>query len=197
MKDSDSSASAKVDKKALSETEKLMKELVALFEIDAKVTVSKGSYDNKDGVTEEFVDVKIEGDDIGVLIGYLGRNLRSLQRIVSIMLNKRLDSKREESAFVRVVLDVSGYREKRKESLEQLADRIRDEVLASGTSVDMRPMTSYERRVVHTHLLSYGDVTTESFGEGDSRYVRVFPPGEGGKSDIAADTLAMLEDEVL
>ena len=169
--------SIKIDKKVLKETEKLMKELMELFDIDAKVEVSSDSYENKEGETEEFVDVKIEGEDIGVLIGYLGRNLRSLQRIVALMLNRRLDIDRDESEFVRVVLDVSGYREKRKESLEQLADRIRQEVLGSGESVDMRPMTSYERRVIHTHLVQYGDVVTESFGEGDGRFIRVFPAG--------------------
>jgi spoIIIJ-associated protein len=173
--------SIQVDKNVIKETEKLMKELMTIFEIEADVKVSADSYENKEGEKEEYVDVKIEGEDIGVLIGYLGRNLRSLQRIVALMLNRRLDVNRDESEFVRVVLDVSGYREKRKESLEQLSDRIRQEVLDGGSPVDMRPMTSYERRVVHTHLTEYGDVTTESFGEGDERFVRVFPAGDVGK----------------
>lgn len=170
--------SVKVEKKALTEAEKLVKELLKIMEIDAEVVVAKGSYENKEGKIEEYVDVKINGEDIGVLIGYLGRNLRSLQRIVSVMLNRRLDINRDESKFVRVVLDVSGYREKRKESVEQLADRIRQEVLSGGSPVNMRPMTSYERRIVHTHLMQYGDVETESFGDGDARYVRVLPAGE-------------------
>lgn len=181
---SEGRASIAIDKKVIKEAEKLVGELMGIFEIDAVVTVSGGSYENKDGQNEEFVDIKIEGEDIGVLIGYLGRNLRSLQRIVALMLNRRLDVNRDESEFVRVVIDVSGYREKRKESLEQLADRIRQEVLDSGSPVDMRPMTSYERRIVHTHLMESGDVTTESFGEGDDRFVRVFPVGGASSEPV-------------
>jgi len=167
--------SVAVDKKVMKEAEKLMKQLIEMLDVDAEVTVSAGSYENAEGKTEEFVDVKIDGEEIGVLIGYLGRNLRSLQRIVSMLLNRRLGIEAGGESYVRVVVDVSGYREKRESSLERMAEQVREEALAGNESVDLPPMSAYERRVIHTHLGTFEDVTTESFGEGRDRYVRVFP----------------------
>ena len=183
----------KVDKKVIKETEKLMKEFMKSFDIDAEVSVSPGGYTNVEGEEEEFVEINIDGEEIGVLIGYLGRNLRSLQRIVNLLLNRRLGVGSGESTYVRAVIDVSGYRDKREVSLQKMADQIRDEVLASGESEDMPPMNSFERRVIHTHLQEFEDVTTESFGEGRDRYVRVFPVG-GSDEDDSEDGVSE-EDE--
>lgn len=173
--------SIKIDKKVLKEADALMKELLDKLEISADVSVSSGSYSNAESEEEEFVDVVIEGEDIGVLIGYLGRNLRALQKISGLLLNHRLGLDMEKGDFVRFVIDVSGYREKRQTSLYRMADKVRDEVLASGESVELPPMSSYERHMIHTHLAEYDDVTTESFGDGGRRYVRVFPVGESGE----------------
>ena len=170
----------KIDKKVIKETEKLMKDLLKMFEVDAEATVEKGSYTDVDENENEFVDVKIDGEDIGVLIGYMGRNLRSLQKIVALILNNKMRSKDEDTGFIRVIIDVSGYREKRESSLERMAENIREEVLARDEPVDLPSMSSYERRVIHTHLGEFDDVTTESFGEGQRRYVKVFPVGDGG-----------------
>lgn len=167
----------KIDKKIIKETEKLMDEFMKIFDMEATFEVSPGSYVNVDGEKEEFVEVNVDGEEIGVLIGYLGRNLRSLQRVMNLLLNRRLGVGSEESTYVRVIIDVSGYRDKREASLQKMADQTREEVLASGESVDLPPMNSFERRVIHTHLQDFEDVTTESFGEGRDRYVRVFPIG--------------------
>lgn len=168
----------KVNKKVIKETEVLMKDFMKYLDVEAEVQVSANSYEDVDGKQEEFVEINIDGEDIGILIGYLGRNLRSLQRIVALLLNRRLGLDADESKYVRVVIDVSGYREKREDSLKRMADQTREEVLASGESVDLPSMNAFERRVIHSHLSEYEDVTTESFGEGRDRCVRVFPIGE-------------------
>lgn len=175
---SESGTSVKITKKILTEGEDLMKELLELCGVEADVKVDKQSYDDVDGNVEEYVNVEIEGEEIGVLIGYLGRNLKSLQKIVGLMLNRRVNKDAKERKFVRVVIDVSGYREKREDSLHKMAEQAREEVVASGEATDLPPMTSYERRVIHTYLIQYDDVTTESFGEGRDRHVKVLPAGE-------------------
>ncbi|MEA3357478.1 MAG: R3H domain-containing nucleic acid-binding protein, partial [Patescibacteria group bacterium] len=86
--------------------------------------------------------------------------------------------------FVRIVVDVSGYRKGRVEHLENLAKNIRDEVLATNDIVNLSPMTSFERRVIHVCLADFDDVTTESFGEGRSRCVRVSPASGESSSDV-------------
>lgn len=181
--------STAISKKAIKETEKLMKEFLKVFELEAEVDVESGSYTDVEGKEEEYVSVDIQGDGLGVLIGYMGRNLRSFQKISGLVLNRRLGVASGDDSYVRVIIDVSGYREKREESLERLAEQVRSEVQASGEAEDLSPMTSYERRVIHTHLGEYDDVTTESFGEGRDRFVRVFPVGgeDEGKEEKSGD----------
>jgi spoIIIJ-associated protein len=171
-------SSMKVNKKVIKETEALMKDFMKYLDVEADIDVSGNSYEDVDGNQEEFVEIDIDGEDIGILIGYLGRNLRSLQRIVGLLLNRRLGVDADESKYVRVVIDVSGYRDKREDSLKRMAEQVREEVIASDESVDLPSMNAFERRVIHTHLSENEDVTTESFGEGKDRYVRVFPVGE-------------------
>jgi len=178
-----------VDKDVIKEATALMEELMKMLDVDAELEVSANSYENVDGEEEHYVDINIDGDDIGILIGYLGRNLRSLQRIVGLLLNRRLDVASEESKYVRVIIDVSGYRDKREDSLKKMAEQTREEAIASEEPIDLPSMNSFERRVIHTCLSEYDDVTTESFGEGKERHVRVFPinesesDGEDGDDD--------------
>lgn len=167
-----------VDKKVIKEATSLMKEIMDKLDVEAELEVSANSYEDVDGNEEHYVDINVDGEDIGILIGYLGRNLRSLQRIVGLLLNRRLDVSSEGSQYVRVIIDVSGYRDKREDSLKKMAEQTREEVLASEESVDLPSMNAFERRVIHTCLSEYEDVTTESFGEGRDRHVRVFLVGE-------------------
>ncbi|MBN2101081.1 KH domain-containing protein [Candidatus Dojkabacteria bacterium] len=157
------------------QTGKLMSEMLKTLDIDAETKIDKSSYKDLEGNEEDFIDVNIEGEDLGVLIGYMGKNLRSFQKIFGMILNKAVAAEGEEDNFVRVVIDVSGYRDNRKDSLEAMANRIRDEVVSSEESVDLPPMSSFERRVIHVTLREHEDVTTESFGEGPERHVRVSP----------------------
>ena len=114
--------------------------------------------------------IDIMGEDSGLLIGRRGETLRALQFLVNLILKKRLG---EES--VRVILDIERYRERRHNSLHDLALRVADRVANSGRPVSLEPMNAAERRVIHVSLADHASVTTESSGVGENRNVTISP----------------------
>lgn len=114
---------------------------------------------------EDRVRINIIGKDMGLLIGRKGETLNSLQFMVGLIVNH----KRQER--IRVVLDVEDYRKKKEESLEALALRLSERVKKTRKNVVMRPMTSQERRIVHTALQGDPQVTTYSMGDEPNRKV--------------------------
>jgi spoIIIJ-associated protein len=184
-------------KKIEKEAKELMEYFLEAFEVDVSVDYEMHSYSDEEGVQKHFFKIEIDGEDLGVLIGYRGRNLRSLQRVFMMILNRRLNDVLGEERFIRIVIDVAGYRDGRKESLQDMAERIRREVVESGEPVDMPAMTSYERRVIHVHLDHFSDVTTESFGKGSDRYVTVLPvaSSESDEDDEAGGGDSITEED--
>ena len=118
-------------------------------------------------VDEESVDIDLVGDDMGVLIGKRGQTLDSLQYLVSLVVNKKSDK------YLRVKLDTENYRERRKETLENLAKNIAFKVKRTKRPVSLEPMNPYERRVIHSALQNDRYVTTKSEGEEPYRHVVV------------------------
>lgn len=118
-------------------------------------------------VAEESVDVDLVGDDMGVLIGKRGQTLDSLQYLVSLVVNKKSDK------YLRIKLDTENYRERRKETLENLAKNIAFKVKRTKRAVSLEPMNPYERRVIHSALQNDKYVTTKSEGEEPYRHVVV------------------------
>ena len=118
-------------------------------------------------ITEEAVEIDLVGDDMGVLIGKRGQTLDSLQYLVSLIINKKSDK------YLRVKLDTENYRERRKETLENLAKNIAFKVKRTKRSVSLEPMNPYERRVIHSALQNDRYVTTKSEGEEPFRHVVV------------------------
>ena len=116
---------------------------------------------------EDTVELDIEGEDSGLLIGRRGETLRALQFIVNLVVGQRADG--------RVVLDVEGYRERRYASLRTLATRVAERVSATGHSITLEPMAANERRIIHVTLADNPQVTTESTGVGESRKITVSP----------------------
>jgi spoIIIJ-associated protein len=114
-----------------------------------------------------FIDVM--GRDLGMLIGRRGENLTQIQYMVNLLVNKRSDT------WVRVILDVEGYRTQREESLIGLAERVARQVARNRRPISLEPMPANERRIVHMTLKSQPDVRTESSGEGANRRVTVYP----------------------
>ncbi len=118
-------------------------------------------------VLEEEVYVDLIGDDMGVLIGKRGQTLDSLQYLLSLVINKNSEN------YLRVKLDTENYRERRKETLENLAKNIAFKVKRTKKSVSLEPMNPYERRIIHSALQNDRYVTTKSEGEEPFRHVVV------------------------
>jgi spoIIIJ-associated protein len=111
----------------------------------------------------------IEGDGLGILIGRRGQTLVCLQYIVRLIVSHQMKA----SAFI--VIDVNGYKQHRYQSLKALANRIAEEVEASGEFFALEPMPAYERRIIHIALADHASVTTESTGIGEARKVVILP----------------------
>ena len=116
---------------------------------------------------ERNLDIELSGDDMGMLIGKRGATLDSLQYLVSLVVNKSTDD------YVRVKVDTENYRERRKETLENLAKNIAYKVKRTKRPVSLEPMNPYERRIIHSALQNDKYVTTHSEGEDPFRRVIV------------------------
>ena len=126
--------------------------------IDAQAEVE---YD-KDG---ESVDINIVGKDMGVLIGKRGQTLDSLQYLTSLVINK------SNEGYLKVKLDTENYRERRKDTLENLAKNIASKVKRTHKAVSLEPMNPYERRIIHSALQN--DRYVETHSEGDEPFRKV------------------------
>ena len=114
---------------------------------------------------EKSMDIDLSGDDMGVLIGKRGQTLDSLQYLVSLVVNK------ESEDYIRVKVDTENYRQRRKETLENLAKNIAYKVKRTKRTVSLEPMNPYERRIIHSALQNDKYVNTHS--EGDEPFRRV------------------------
>ncbi len=112
-----------------------------------------------------YIYVDIEGENTNSLIGYRGETLNALQTLITSISNKEIDER------VRVILDISGYREKRKKVLEELAEKVAKTVVKTRKKVTLEPMSAYERKVIHSKLQNNNKVTTESIGEEPNRKI--------------------------
>ena len=113
------------------------------------------------------MDIELNGDEMGVLIGKRGQTLDSLQYLVSLVVNKDVEE------YIRVKVDTEDYRKRRKATLENLAKNIAYKVKRTKRSVSLEPMNPYERRVIHSALQNDKFVTTHSEGEEPFRRVVV------------------------
>lgn len=114
---------------------------------------------------KEYIYVTLNGENSGKLIGYRGETLNSMQVILTSIANKNIEGK------VHVILDIEGYREKRKRALEELADKLTRTVINTGKQVTLEPMSAYERKIIHNRLQDSKRVKTYSVGEEPYRKV--------------------------
>ncbi|HCW04076.1 MAG TPA: protein jag [Clostridium sp.] len=115
---------------------------------------------------DNVLKINLVGPDMGIIIGYRGETLDSLQYLVSLVVNKEQDAE-----YKRVLLDTENYRAKREETLRRLANKTAYKVRKSGRSFRLEPMNPYERRIIHSALQN--DQYVETFSEGDEPYRRV------------------------
>ena len=138
--------------------EDFLKDVFKAMDMVVDITVTE----NKE---EKSLDIELAGEEMGVLIGKRGQTLDSLQYLVSLVVNKYSDD------YIRVKIDTENYRERRKETLENLARNIAYKVKRTRKTVSLEPMNPYERRVIHSALQNDRYVTTHS--EGEEPYRRV------------------------
>jgi spoIIIJ-associated protein len=122
---------------------------------------------------DEDINIDVTGDDLGFAIGRRAQTLDAIQLIAYLISAKAVDPDERR----RVSVDIDEYRAAREEELFDLADRAVRDALASGQPVELKPMTSNERRSVHHYLLDNGDVDTHSVGEDPDRRIVVSPAG--------------------
>ena len=134
-----------------------------VFEAMDMVVVVNVKYNESDRV----MDIDLSGDDMGVLIGKRGQTLDSLQYLVSLVVNKDIED------YIRVKVDTENYRQRRKDTLENLAKNISYKVKRTKRAVSLEPMNPYERRIIHSALQNDKYVTTHSEGDEPYRHVVV------------------------
>lgn len=154
-------ASVKVVEISLDEAAKVfLSDVFAAMDMTVIIDVK---YDDID----KSMNIELSGDEMGVLIGKRGQTLDSLQYLVSLVVNKGSEE------YIRVKIDTENYRQRRKETLENLAKNIAYKVKRTKRPVSLEPMNPYERRIIHSVLQNDRYVTTHSEGEEPFRRVVV------------------------
>lgn len=149
-----------MDKKQSKIVQDTTEELLKLLEIQGDFEVSQ---------TEEAIEINLNTEDSGIVIGYHGDTLESLQLILSLCLARKFGE------FKRVSIEVGEYKKKREEWLKNLAAETKDRVLAENKEIYLSDLKSWERRVVHIILQNDQEVVSESIGEGKDRVLVVKP----------------------
>lgn len=120
-------------------------------------------------IEDDLVFAEIKGDSLGFLIGKQGRTLAALHEVTRTVVQRRLQT------YVRLVVDVEGYRERRREALSEYARKIADKVRDAGKEIALEPMNPADRKIVHDALNDEEGVTTFSEGREPKRCVVVAP----------------------
>jgi spoIIIJ-associated protein len=138
----------------------ILEKILEEFDLDGTVSVEEDA---------EAIRASIDGEDLGLLIGRHGQTIDALQ-LLCFQGAFHGDGERK-----RVMVDAAGYRERRREILERQADRAAEDALRTSAPVELEPMSSQERRVVHDYLKDRHGLETYSEGDEPSRYVIVSP----------------------
>ena len=144
------------------EIQKLVSELFSLTGITSQFEVIEKE--------EKMFEINIASDsETGLLIGFRGENINSLQTIISLMLKNKLGE------WVRIIVNVGDYRQKQEEKLEDLANQAAQRALETGEAQPIYNLSSGQRRTIHMYLSERNDVITESQGEEPERFLVVKP----------------------
>lgn len=114
---------------------------------------------------DDCIFVRIKGKDSGIIIGRRGETLDAIQYLTGLVVNKNRDD------YVRVIVDIENYRQKREETLVKLAKRLADRVVRYRKNVVLEPMNPFERRIIHSSLQDNKYVETYSIGDEPNRKV--------------------------
>jgi spoIIIJ-associated protein len=154
----------KITEEIKEEIRKTVEELVLKMGVECRV-------ETKEVVSQEQTDLifNIETKDSNYLIGQYGVNLQALQHIARIIFRGKTENK------INFLLDVNSYRQEKNESVASLANSMAKQSLEENRVITLRPMSPYERRLVHMELAENEKIKTESTGEGEDRRVVIKP----------------------
>ncbi len=153
---------AEIDDSIIDETRAYLEQLFKAMDLEATIEISL------DKMTRTM-NIDVEGPEMGIIIGKRGQTLDSLQYLISLFVNRKCDT------YLRIKLDTENYRERRRETLENLAKNIAFKVKKSRRSFTLEPMNPYERRIIHSTLQGDKFVATKSEGEEPNRRVVIYP----------------------
>jgi len=151
-------------------------ELLRQMSVKAQVEARQGTAEDERDLSAPGgppLVLNIKGDDLGILIGRRGETLRDLQYVARLIVGKRLGRN------LNLIVDVEGYKQRREQTLRQLAARMAERVIATRKSIALEPMPANERRIIHLALRNHPEVTTQSVGQGDDRKVTLIPKSHG------------------
>ncbi len=151
---------AKIKDTIEDKTKNFLNDVFKAMNLDVNIDLK---YDELD----RSMNIDLSGNEMGVLIGKRGQTLDSLQYLVSLVVNKDVED------YIRVKVDTENYRQRRRETLENLAKNIAYKVKRTKRPVSLEPMNPYERRIIHSALQNDRYVTTYSEGDEPFRHVVV------------------------
>jgi spoIIIJ-associated protein len=167
--------------------------LLKNMKLDAKAEQADANGDEYiiNGDANVYPKINITGDDTGILIGHHGETLDAIQYLVNLSALRK--SKQGDGDYVKIVVDIEGYREKREETLRALARRMAAKAVKYKRNVFLEPMNAYERRIIHSELQSYDKVSTHSVGTDKDRKIIITYEGADKreyvkKKPVNADT---------
>jgi spoIIIJ-associated protein len=159
--------------------------LIAELGMEATVTAKAVEED-------DIVQVAVDGDELGVLVGQGGATLSAIQELARTVVQRKAGGHIE-----RIMVDVAGYRAKRSEALARFTTKVVEDVLSTGKDKALEPMSPADRKVVHDTVNDIGGAVTRSEGVEPRRYVVISPTGssDGAAEDSSADTSEADSDE--
>jgi spoIIIJ-associated protein len=144
-----------------------VRDILGHMGLKPRVTVRQSPAEEGDDGPAYLIDVR--GSDLGFLVGRRGEGLDSLQYLTRLIVQHKTGE------WASVVIDIEGYRERRAQTLRDLAQQMAERVKRDGRAISLEPMPPYERRIVHLTLRDNPSVMTMSIGEGDTRKVTIRP----------------------
>ena len=161
---SDAKISASYNVKGAYAALEMIKNVVADMGLETSVTL-KNTGDGE-------ACICVDGEGAGILIGHHGETLDALQYLSNLSANRKIPGEKRE--YIKMTVDIEGYRAKREETLRALARKMADKVLRNKKSVMLEPMNPYERRIIHSEIQNIDGVSTNSIGSENNRKIVIY-----------------------
>ncbi len=146
----------------LEKIRKLLKKVIELICLGEEIKVNKDS---------EELKLSVYGKDLGIVIGRDGRNMQALEYIINLI------GRRKKLIERNVTIDIKDYRKKKIEKIKKIAIAMAKKAIDEGRKIALRPMSAYERKVIHNALAKFKDVSTRSRYEEPNRRIIIYPKG--------------------